>query len=167
MSPDASTPSLPGTSPSPFDPAPPPWDPWPPIDRLAAIGAGEYAGALIRELDRLLAADSTPDAFAAAQIQAAQAQGRLSARDAQLLLAHVTRGNPTDEAPAPTAAELFRQAVDDPASSALALTLLSIAKYHEENSTTDDDYIDGYTWGLPLRSVPGPWFTWGPTCPSR
>jgi hypothetical protein len=124
---------------------------------LAAIGAGEYVGALIRELDGLLATDSSPEEFAVAQIKAAQEQGRLSASDAQLLLAHVTRASATDAAPAPTAAELFRRAVDDPTSSPITLTLLSIAKYHEENSTVrHDDYKEGYAWGYAVALGAGP-----------
>lgn len=58
-------PSLPGTTPSPFDPSP--FDPlptfWPPFDKSAAVGMGEMYGSAIRALDQQRA-DSVNDVLA-------------------------------------------------------------------------------------------------------
>lgn len=114
--------------------------PWPtarpPFARLAAAGMGEFYGATIRQLDiQRQESAGYPVKFAQAQIEAAQARDIITDRDARRLLAYLNSGQQGGEGHS-SAAKLFNEALDDPSSSQLALSILSIAKY-EEAATTE------------------------------
>lgn len=134
---------IPGTIPSPFDPTP-----WPPWDRLAAAGAGEYYGSLVRQLDAELAVDQfDATEWAAAKLAAAQDHGVITVKDRARLTALL---NPLTDGP--SAGELFDEAMDDPESSQMAVALLSIAKYKAEQGS---GATDGSTAGTKATATAG------------
>ena len=146
-------PDLPGMKPSPFDPSPP-WD------RAAAAGLGAFYGAIVRRLDRELSVDGfDASAWTASQIQAAQQREAITAQDAARLSALLA---PAADEPPPSAAQLFAEAMDDPASSPLAIGILSIGKYKEEHTMTDrtggpgdrSDFLVGVILGITGGGLP-------------
>jgi hypothetical protein len=112
---------------------------WPPYDRIAAAGMGEFYGATIRALGgQREESDNDPFRFAKAQIDAAQDRHTISDGDARRLLAYLSLGSEEGtRSEGMSATQLFDAALDDPTSSTLALSILSIAKYKEATATTE------------------------------
>lgn len=155
MSASSITPAPPGTEPSPFDPMP-----WPPWEKVTAAGAGEFYGAMVRQLDGTRESTPDPVVFGKAQLAKAKALGTISAADERRLAALITLAAAGDESEASTsAAKLFQETLDDPSSSPLATTMLSIAKYKEETETETqelDNFTKGYILGMIAITAPGP-----------
>jgi len=141
-------------TPVPFNPFDyPSW--WPPMERQLAAGTGVASTSLLRRFvsERNDGVD-TAEKFARARIAEAVADGRVTTADAERLYPFLAA---TRDASAPTAAEAFQEAYDDPDSSPLVLAALSLLKEHAEQQFAQDDLglSDGEVVALVVLAAAG------------
>jgi hypothetical protein len=148
-------------TPVPFNPFDyPTW--WPPVERQLAAGTGVASMSLLRRFitERNNGVD-TAEKFARARIEEAVAEGKVTTADAERLYPFLST---TRDSTAPTAAEAFQEAYDDPDSSPFALAALSLLKEHAEQQSARDEVTlsDGEVVALvAIGALGGPLFAAG------